>query len=55
MNEKQAIEIIKAALDQANSEGVFKNLDAAYTVVQAYNKLFEMIQKKHETNEPTNG
>jgi hypothetical protein len=48
MNEKQAIEIIKAALDLATSKGVFQNLDSTNAVVQAYNVINDKLLKKED-------
>ena len=44
MNEKQALEVIKAALDLATSKGVFTNLNDCSTIIQAFN----VIAKKYE-------
>ena len=46
MNEKQALEILKSALDLATSKGVFIRLEDSFTIIQAYNKLAEKIQKE---------
>ena len=44
MNEKQALEVLKAALDLATSKGVFTNLNDCNTIIQAFN----VIAKKYE-------
>lgn len=58
MNEKQALEVIKAALDLASSKGVFSNLDMSAAVIQAYNIVsvkFSIDNNTRKTeNEPTN-
>lgn len=46
MNEKQALEIIKAALDLATQKGVFVNLDSSFAVIQAFNVLSEKHLKE---------
>jgi hypothetical protein len=46
MNEKQALEILKSALDLATSKGVFTRLEDSFTIIQAYNKIAEKIQKE---------
>jgi hypothetical protein len=47
LTEKQALEIIKAALDKATKEGVFGSLNDVYTIVLA----FDIIAKKVIENE----
>jgi hypothetical protein len=47
MNEKQALGIIKAILDQATQKGVFVKMDDAFTAINAFN----LIASKFE-NEP---
>ena len=46
MNEKQALEVIKAALDAATQKGVFPNLESSFAIVQAYNVIFEKLVPK---------
>lgn len=55
LNEKQSLEIIKAALDLATSKGVFTNLDSSFAVIQAYNVLSEKHIKKDEADAITDG
>ena len=43
MNEKQALEILKAALDLATSKGVFMNLNDCNTIIQAYNIISQKL------------
>ena len=50
MNEKQALDVIKAALDVAQSKGVFQNLEAAFTVIQAYNVVSEKLKQSEDAN-----
>ena len=53
MNEKQALEVIKAILDLATSKGVFSKIDESFTAIQAYNKIAEMF-KDEQDNADTN-
>ena len=52
MNEKQALEIIKAILDLATSKGVFSKIDESFTAIQAYNTIAEKL--KDEQNDAVN-
>ncbi len=52
MNEKQALEIIKAILDLATSKGVFSKIDESFTAIQAFNKIAEKL--KDEQNDAVN-
>lgn len=45
MNTKQALEVIKGALDLATSKGAFVNLETSAAIIQAYNVLSEKITK----------
>jgi hypothetical protein len=53
MNEKQALEIIKAILDLATSKGVFSKIDESFTAIQAFNKIAEKF-KDEQNNADTN-
>ena len=44
MNEKQALEIIKAILDLATSTGVFSKIDESFTAIQAFNTIAEKFK-----------
>ena len=44
MNEKQALEIIKAILDLATQKGVFVKMDEAYTAITAFNLISEKFK-----------
>jgi len=44
MNEKQALEVIKAALDIATANGVFKNLNDCNAIIQAFNVISQKVQ-----------
>ena len=44
MNEKQSLEVIKAALDLATSKGVFSNLNDCNTIIQAFNVIAKHFQ-----------
>ena len=46
MNEKQALDVIKAALDLATQKGVFPNLDSSFAVIQAFNVISEKLMPK---------
>ena len=49
MNEKQALEIIKAILDEATKKGIFGKMDDAFTAITAFNLIaakFENEQGK---------
>jgi hypothetical protein len=48
MNEKQALKLIKQALDDANSQGCFKNLDLSAALLQAISILNEFINPKEQ-------
>lgn len=48
MNEKQALEIVKAALDLGVQKGNFANLNEAYAVVQAFDVLAKHFNKKND-------
>lgn len=53
MNQKQALEIIKAILDLATSKGVFVKIDESFTAIQAYNIIAEKL-KNEQDNADTN-
>lgn len=44
MNEKQALEIIKAILDVATSKGIFSKIDDSFTAIQAFNVIAEKFK-----------
>lgn len=54
MNEKQALEVLKAALDLSTSKGVFSTLDQSATVISAYNIIASKFQKDETSNDTTN-
>lgn len=54
MNEKQALEVLKAALDLSTSKGVFATLDQSATVINAYNIIAAKFQKDETSNDNTN-
>lgn len=55
MNEKQALEVVKAALDLGVQKGNFANLNEAYAIVEAWNVLAKHFQlKKDESVNATN-
>lgn len=45
MNEKQAIEVLKAALDLATGKGVYSNLNDMNTIITAYNFVASKLIK----------
>lgn len=53
LNEKQALEIIKAILDLSTQKGVFSKIEESYTAIQAYNILAEKL-KDDENNAAAN-
>jgi len=53
MNEKQALEVLKAALDLATQKGVFQNLDSSFAVIQAYNVISEKLHKDDKADADT--
>lgn len=56
MNEKQAIEVIKSALDLATSKGVFGTLNDMNTIISAYNVIASKMLKdeSQSDNEQSN-
>jgi hypothetical protein len=46
MNEKQALEVVKAALDLGVKNGNFANLNEAYAIIQAFDVLSKHINTK---------
>ena len=47
MNEKQALEVIKAILDLATQNGVFTKIDESFTAIQAFNKIAEKFKEEN--------
>jgi hypothetical protein len=54
MNEKQALEIIKAILDLATSKGVFSKIDESFTAIQAFNTIAEKFKDEPAKDADTN-
>jgi aspartate/methionine/tyrosine aminotransferase len=48
MNEKQALEIIKAILDLATQKGIFVKMDEAYTAITAFNIVAEKFKDEQD-------
>jgi hypothetical protein len=46
MNEKQALQAIKALIDVSIKRGVFENIDAAIEISNAFNYLAEKLMTK---------
>jgi hypothetical protein len=44
MNEKQALEVIKAILDLGVQKGIFIKMDEAYTAITAFNIISEKFK-----------
>jgi len=51
MTTKQALEVIKGALDLATSKGAYVNLETSAAIIQAYNILSEKISKEDEKSD----
>lgn len=51
MNEKQAIQIIKEALDLGVSKGNFKNLNETFAVTQAFDIIAKHFEEKKDGSE----
>jgi len=43
LTEKQALDILKAALDKATKEGIFNTLNDVYTVVLAFDTIAKKV------------
>jgi hypothetical protein len=54
MNEKQALEIIKAILNLATSKGIFIKMDEAYTAISAFNLIAEKFKDEPGKDAITN-
>lgn len=54
MNEKQALEIIKAIMDEATKKGIFGKLDDAFTAITAFNLIAEKFKNEPSKNADTN-
>jgi hypothetical protein len=54
MNEKQALEIVKAALDLGVQKGNFANLNETYTIIQAFDVIAKHFNKKDENLNESN-
>ena len=50
MNEKQALEVIKAALDLGVQKGNFVNLNETFVIIQAFELLSKHFQEKKDEN-----
>ena len=48
MNEKQALEVIRAILDLATSKGVFSKIDESFTAIQAFNIIAEKFKDEQD-------
>lgn len=53
MNEKQALEIIKAILDLATQKGVFSKIDESFTAIQAFNVIAEKFKDEQDKDADT--
>jgi hypothetical protein len=54
MNEKQALEIIKAILDLGVQKGIFVKMDEAFTAIQAFNTIAEKFKDEPAKDADTN-
>ena len=48
MNEKQALDVLKAALDLGVAKGNFQNLNETMTVTQAFNVISKHFEEKKD-------
>lgn len=51
MNEKQAINVVKAALDLGVAKGIFQNLNETFAVTQAFDILAKHFEEKKDGSE----
>ena len=51
MNEKQAISVIKSALDLGVSKGIFQNLNETFAVTQAFDVIAKHFEEKKDDSE----
>lgn len=51
MNEKQALDIIKAALDLGVQKGNFQNLNETLTITEAFNVIGKFFETKKDATE----
>ena len=54
MNEKQALEIIKAILDEATKKGIFNKMDDAFTAITAFNLIAAKFENEPGKNAESN-
>lgn len=50
MNNQQALQMIKATLDEAIKAGVLKNIEQAYAVIQAYGTIEKALKNDSAAN-----
>ena len=48
MNEKQAINVIKSALDLGVANGIFQNLNETFAVTQAFDVIAKNFEEKKD-------
>jgi hypothetical protein len=48
MNEKQALEVIKSAVDLGVAKGNFQNLNETMTLIQAFNVIAKHFEEKKD-------
>lgn len=51
MNEKQAINVIKSALDLGVSKGIFQNLNETFAVTQSFDIIAKHFEDKKDGDE----
>jgi hypothetical protein len=54
METKQALQLIKQALDDATAQGSYKNLDYINAIITAYNVVAEEINKEDKNVKKVN-
>jgi len=54
MKPEQALQLIKQALDEAVSQGSFKNLDYINAIITAYNVVAEKVNKEDKNVQKVN-
>jgi hypothetical protein len=55
MKEKQALEMVKSALDLGVSKGNFKNLNETLAIVEAWNVIAKHFESQTDKDEDANG
>ena len=53
MDKQKALQIIKAALDEAVKNGTYNNLETVQQIVAAFMTISNELNELNKTNEPT--